>query len=251
MYLTKNIVEPGRFKNYLGTNNLLGIFESSFVGGRWTTPALIAAINVDGYNTCHPALSPDGKRMYFASDRPGGFGRMDLWYSDFVKGQWTEPKNMGPVINTSFNEVYPTCAPDGRLYFSSNRPDKTMGKLDIFYSELINGQWIEPRRIPEPFNSRYNDLCFVPEGNGDRGFFSSDRYDRTTSDVFYFYTTEPKFGSAEPLKVPRLCYTFFENNGVVIDTAIAVYEWTFSDGSKQEVWKPTTASLAPVNTPLN
>ncbi|HQH41693.1 MAG TPA: PKD domain-containing protein [Bacteroidales bacterium] len=233
MYLTKNIVEPGRFKNYLGTNNLLGIFESSFVGGRWTTPALIAVINVDGYNTCHPALSPDGKRMYFASDRPGGFGRMDLWYSDFVKGQWTEPKNMGPVINTSFNEVYPTCAPDGRLYFSSNRLDKTMGKFDIFYSELINGQWIEPRRIPEPFNSRYNDLCFVPEGNGDRGFFSSDRYDRTTSDVFYFYTTEPKFGSAEPLKVPRLCYTFFENNGVVIDTAIAVYEWTFSDGSKQ------------------
>jgi len=232
MYLCKNIIEPGRFRNFLGADNKVGIFESSQVGGRWTKPVLITAINVDGYNTAHPALSPDEKRLYFASDRPGGYGQMDIWYSDFVKGQWTAPKNMGSVVNSPNNEVFPVCNANGRIYFSSNRPDRTTGKLDIFYTEFLNGEWIAPVHLPAPFNSRYNDFCIETDPGLDRGFFCSDRNDHKTSNIYSFRSTIPLFVNPEPLKTPRLCYTFFENNGVIIDTTFAMYEWDFGEEGK-------------------
>lgn len=134
------------------------------------------------YNTGHPAFNADGTRMYFSSDRPGGSGGMDIWYCDREEGQWTIPKNLGPAVNTSGNEVFPFYR-EGRLFFSSDRRDMGYGGLDLYYaSEMLNFKHVTNLR--SPINSPRDDfslnLCDYNSGfiasNRDRGAGGDDIY---------------------------------------------------------------------------
>src|SRR5690606_31339704 len=99
--------------------------------GVWTEATSLPFNNRFKYSVQHPALSPDGNILYFASDMPGGFGGMDLYYSEKTNQTWSAPVNCGNTINTAEDEVFPFIRKDGKLYFSS-RGHITIGGLDIF-----------------------------------------------------------------------------------------------------------------------
>lgn len=166
-------------------NGKLEIFFSTLSG---TEEDLVPFKYNESYNTAHPTFTKNGTRIIFASDRPGGFGQMDLWYSDYMNDSWTEPKNMGPVINTPFSEVFPTFY-KGRLYFSSDRTDIGYGALDVYYSSENEG-YTKVNNLRAPINSAYDDfsLTFL---NTIEGYFSSNRKTGFGGDDIYSFTYSP------------------------------------------------------------
>ncbi len=159
----------------------------------WSEPAALDAINTEA-SELGPEFSPSGNAIFFYSDRKGGFGGYDLWKSDFVDGVWLEPVNLGPVINSRFNEYGAALAPeDERLYFSSNRPrseeeaaldgfdweatvreDLRVSDYDIFSSEILDAGFSSPTRVA-PLNSPYNEGAPSISPVGDFIYFASDR----------------------------------------------------------------------------
>ncbi len=130
--------------------------------------------NLKGYETTHPALSPDGQKLYFSSNRPEGQGGMDLYVSIRQGDNWGTPQNLGAAINTAGNEIFPVIAADGKLYFSSNRPGG-LGQLDIFVSEMKGGTWSNPENVGAPFNSPADDIGLVTLEDGESGYLTSNR----------------------------------------------------------------------------
>ena len=99
-------------------------------GQKWVNVTELPFNNKE-YSTCHPTLSADGNILYFASNRPGGLGGMDLYSSDFEGGKWGEPVNLGNKMNTAGNEIFPFIHEDGTLYFAGDGWGG-FGGLDIF-----------------------------------------------------------------------------------------------------------------------
>ncbi|MFO7658913.1 MAG: tetratricopeptide repeat protein [Bacteroidales bacterium] len=141
------------------------IYVSTFAKGRWSAAEKLKKPINSKMNETHASISPDGKILYFTSDRPGGEGDLDIYYSTLdEKGNWDKPVNMGPVINTLYNEETPFLSPDGnRLYFSSEG-HKSMGGYDIFFIHLHENGAI-PVNLGYPINTTDNDLFFVPGNN--------------------------------------------------------------------------------------
>jgi hypothetical protein len=150
------------------------LYASTFENGKWSKGKEIP-VNFNNYSTCHPNLSADGKTLYFASNRPGGFGGMDIYFSELVNGEWQKPINLGSQINTSKNEVFPFFGQDRTLYFSSNGKAEAEN-LDIYFSrKSSSGEWKEAENMGKPFNSAADDFGFMVERDGLSGLFTSDR----------------------------------------------------------------------------
>ena len=130
--------------------------------------------NSDNYSTGHPTLSKDGNTMYFISDRPGGFGKADLYYVKMEDGAWGTPVNMGASVNTPYNEMFPTIYHDTILYFSSEG-HHNMGGLDIFYTIKQKDVWSEATNMKYPINSSYDDFGVILNDSATEGYFSSNR----------------------------------------------------------------------------
>lgn len=142
----------------------------------------------DEYNTAHPTISPDGKNLFFASNKPGGYGGMDLYVSQWENGHWGMPVNLGPSVNTEGNEIFPFIHPDGRLYFASNS-HVGLGGLDIYYSiPKGKGDWNIPVNLGAPVNSIADDFSITFAPNGQWGFFSSNRDGGRGGDDLYAFT---------------------------------------------------------------
>ena len=129
-------------------------------------------------SSIHPFLSPDASRIYFASDRLGGFGGMDIYVSYYKKGHWTIPLNLGPEINSDKDEVYPVLGMDGILYFASDR-DGGHGGLDLYKatdaSTDSKDNWKNVANLGFPFNSSDDDFGILIDKNLTGGFFTSNR----------------------------------------------------------------------------
>ena len=138
------------------------------------------------YLFAHPAYSPSGNSLYFTSDKPGGFGGMDLWRVDREGNGWGTPKNCGSKVNTSEDEAFPSLRHADTLYFSSDG-HLSLGGLDIVYAtkQSASGSWSEINdRLPTPINSPRDDFGVQLDETGDGGYFSSDR---TGVDALYHY----------------------------------------------------------------
>lgn len=119
-----------------------------------------------------PSLSADQRTLYFVSDRPGGYGGKDIWYTKYEHGKWQIPVNLGPEINTPFDEIAPFIAPDGvTLYFSSNG-HPGMGGFDLYRYDLLTKQ---VSHIGAGYNSPYDDLSLVVDHQQRLAYFSSNR----------------------------------------------------------------------------
>ena len=132
----------------------------------------------------HPNLSLDGNRLYFASDREGGQGGMDIWYIDRNSEGWSDPVNMGPEINTGGNELFPYIAGENRFYFSSDG-HPGLGGLDLFQATEVSGRWGVVSNLGIPMNSARDDFGLISRNN--QGYFCSDRLGGMGRDDIYAF----------------------------------------------------------------
>lgn len=153
------------------------IWTSTRNDAKWGKPQAlkITADTLSSY--AHPAISPDGKWLYFVSDMPGGYGGYDLWRASVVGGHGVGAvENLGPEINTPGNEMFPAFRPSGELYFSSDGREPNLGGLDLYRAkeDALTKHW-EVLHLPYPMNSNGDDFGITFEGLHNRGFFSSNR----------------------------------------------------------------------------
>jgi outer membrane protein OmpA-like peptidoglycan-associated protein/tetratricopeptide (TPR) repeat protein len=120
------------------------------------------------YNETHASFSPDGRCLYFTSDRKGGYGGLDIYRAERIAGgDWGVAQNLGPVINTPYNEETPFVSGDGKTLFFSSQGHYNMGGYDVFMSALDkDGSWLSPVNIGYPVNTTDDDLFFFPLGSG-------------------------------------------------------------------------------------
>lgn len=148
-----------------------------------------------GYSVGHATFSADGKLLYFVSDRPGGQGGTDIWYSERQGDNWGQPVNAGPVINTSGDEVFPQIDQDGVLYYSSDGL-AGMGGLDVFQTKGGRNQWSTPVNLGYPINSPADDFSLVTVEDNDlhtRGYLSSNRVGGVgEDDIYSFVLNKPQ-----------------------------------------------------------
>ena len=171
IYYSRNLLVQGKFSELSSGRNKLGIFYAVLEGKKWTKIRELR-FNNEWYNVTTPYLSPDGKRLYFASDKPEGYGGSDLYYCDWKNDYWSDPVNLGPVINTTGNESYPFVNPAGELLFSSDGHPGLGGK-DIFFSRPKDNDWLPPVRLDPPVNSQYDDFGIITDSLMSEGYFSS------------------------------------------------------------------------------
>jgi peptidoglycan-associated lipoprotein len=169
-------------------NSKLGdaeIYSATQLSGLWGD-ALKEKIGNDSLMAAHPSLSADGNLLYFVSDRPGGYGGKDIWYTTKKKGEsWEKPVNAGPEINTSGNEMFPYIRENGILYFSSNG-HVGMGALDLFMARKgEDGKWIV-ENMKSPINSTGDDFAISFYPGEERGLFSSNREGSRKDDIYSF-----------------------------------------------------------------
>jgi len=190
----KNTMYFTSCKKEQGKNLGCKILETQSRGGeRIKTTKLRLA--VDSVSVGHPSISADGLKLYFAACLPGGFGANDIWYCErnTPSDAWSKPKNMGPSINTSGEEVFPYIREDGNLYFSSNAR-VGMGGLDI-YRAILNddGFWIV-EDMKSPINSSADDFGIVFQGKKELGLLSSSREGgKGGDDIYSFELPELEF----------------------------------------------------------
>ena len=192
MYFTRNNTSNNKLlKNSGGVSNLK-IFKAQLVNEEWTNITSLP-FNNDNYSAGHPALSADGKKLYFASDMPGGYGLTDLYVVDIQSnGSFGKPVNLGKSINTEGKELFPFATKDD-LYFSSNG-HWGLGALDVFKSTLkdLNKP---PVNLGSPINSNLDDFAFVMNEGKNQGYVSSNRVGGMGDDDIYFVKEIPCYQS--------------------------------------------------------
>jgi outer membrane protein OmpA-like peptidoglycan-associated protein/tetratricopeptide (TPR) repeat protein len=151
------------------------LFVSRYQNGRWTQmEKLNDHINTE-YFESHACISSDGNHLYFTSNRQGGQGGLDIWVSQrSTGGDWQTPENLGPKVNSFYNEETPFITGDAQRLFFSSQGHATMGGYDIFYaSRQADATWSYPQNVGYPVSTTDDDLFFVPRHGGERGYFST------------------------------------------------------------------------------
>lgn len=148
--------------------------------GTWTYPQPLSEYINSSFAEKSVSMSPDGELLFFSSNRPGGLGGIDIYMSrKDANGKWSRSTNLGPVINTEFDEESPFIDYDGKTLYFSTKGRKGMGGYDIFKSEFDSTakEWTEPVNLGYPINTPDNDVFFVSTKDGERGYYASVRDD--------------------------------------------------------------------------
>ncbi len=186
LYFTRNNYGKKLKRDNKGINHLK-IYMSTFKNGEWTE-ARELPFNSDEYSTGHPALSPDGKKLYFVSDMPGSIGQTDIFVVDVLgEGEYSSPRNLGPKINTERKEMFPFVNEE-KLYFSSNGHG-SIGGLDVYEAALDpeTGSPQMPVNMGQPINSKKDDFSFIVDETTQKGFFASNRRGGKGDDDIYSF----------------------------------------------------------------
>lgn len=184
---------------FISNNDAGDLFTSSLKGTEWSKPVrLNKNINTSEWEgSC--SISSDGRFLYFASERPGGLGGRDLYVSEKINGDWGPALNLGPSINTPYNEDAPFIHPDGITLFFSSEGHKSIGGYDIMYSIKQDNHWIEPMSMGIPLNTTEDDRFYVINAKGDRGYFSSNRGGTGGKGGQDIYSVEPGILGEKPI----------------------------------------------------
>jgi len=158
-------------------------------GQHWDEQLVPFRWNSNTYNCAHPALSPDGNKLFFTSDMKSGYGGMDLYVCKKEGDVWGEPENLGPAINTQGNEVFPYVNENGTLYFSSDGHGG-LGGLDLFSCTPTDLGFSIPENMGAPMNSNSDDFGITITDK--KGYFSTNRgHKGIDDDIFQFVNTKP------------------------------------------------------------
>ncbi len=171
------------------------IFIRSFKNGSWQneTPFFL---NSDYYSVANPYLTPDGNKIYFVSDMPGGYGSTDIYYCEKNDGGWGSPVNLGPGINTAYQENFPSLDQNGNLYFSSDGY-LGYGGMDICVAKVDIHSFLPAKPLKAPMNSSYDDFGIMILQNEKTGYISSNRplANRGSDDLYHFSLINEKIDS--------------------------------------------------------
>lgn len=196
----QSLSPDGQYLFFTGCNRPDGlgrcdIYVSQRVGNNWGKPFNLGRPVNSEYWESQPAISPDGNTLYFVSNRPGGFGGYDIWKSILdMDGNWSQPVNLGPEINTPYDEHTPFLHADGKtLYFSSDGWPG-FGNKDIFMSRMDdNGKWNTPLNLGYPINTFNEETGLIVSPDGKDAYFSSDlKGGYGDMDIYQFQLPEDK-----------------------------------------------------------
>jgi outer membrane protein OmpA-like peptidoglycan-associated protein len=150
------------------------IYTTEYKDSQWSEMRRLNSNINTIFNETHASLSPDGQFLYFTSDRKGGYGGLDIYRSSKNEtGDWDQPLNLGPLINSPYNEESPFVSSDAKKLFFSSQGHYNMGGYDVFYSSQgDDGNWLPPVNIGYPLNSTDDDLFFFPLGTGNVAYQS-------------------------------------------------------------------------------
>ncbi|SHJ30129.1 WD40-like Beta Propeller Repeat [Pseudozobellia thermophila] len=187
MYFTRNNSNNGKFLRDGEGVSRLKIYRATLVDGEWENIEELP-FNDDSYSVAHPALSPDERQLYFASDMPGTIGESDLFVVDIhADGSFGTPRNLGPKINTEARETFPFATDSGILYFSSDG-HPGLGGLDIFAFDLKENGLGRVVNVGRPVNSEEDDFTYIVDEATQKGFFASNRAGGQGGDDIYGFT---------------------------------------------------------------
>ena len=163
--------------------------------GAWTNLKLLP-FNSPKFSSGHPALNRDDSKLYFISDRPESIGKTDIYVIDIYNDStYSEPRNLGPKINTVEREMFPFIGDDNILYFSSNGYPG-YGELDVFASKIFDTTVSEPINLESPVNSEKDDFAYIIDDSKNKGYFSSNRKGGKGDDDIYSFTAAPPINIA-------------------------------------------------------
>lgn len=234
LYFTRDNYYYGKLIKASNGEVKLGIYYTDITTGEFGQPEWGALTpfehNDPEYNVGQPCVSPDGKRIYFVSDRPGGRGGTDIWYCDRKGEDWGEPKNIGSKVNTPGSEMYPFITADSTLYFSSTG-QPGLGGYDIFSVVLTPEGPGRVFNLGYPMNTTYNDHGLVLLADDSTGFFASDRPGGMGGLDIYGCTVHPPRIRIQGIVVDKLSQAAVD--GALVDIRDA--NGTFIDGAKVEM----------------
>lgn len=176
------------------------IYVSKRNGSEFSTPvALNANVNTPDEWEGSCSISADGKQLFFASSRVGGLGGRDLYVSELVNGDWGPAVNLGPKINTPYDDDAPFIHPDGITLFFSSKGHMSIGGYDIMYTVKEGNEWIEPKTMGVPINTVEDDSYYVLTSKGDKGYFSSGRDAKGAFGELDIYQVSPGILGEKPV----------------------------------------------------
>lgn len=188
MYYTTNNPKVKSKKN--GYINLR-IESAEFIYGKWIKTDKFK-FNSTEYACAHPSINADGTKLYFSSNKKGGYGGMDLYVCEWINDStWSAPVNLGPTINTIEEEVFPFISKENVLYFATNGRN-TFGGLDIYFVNLTKPTLVV-ESLPFPINSSDDDFALITHPNSYSGYFSSDRGNKGIDDDLYSFNIIGKY----------------------------------------------------------
>jgi len=190
--IRQKVGEPGFHFNIYGTRRLT-LYQAVMKNGKWNEPTPFQYNKENEYSVGHATVSPDGQKLYFASDRPEGYGKIDIWYCvKTADGNWGPPQNCGPMINTPDDDAFPFMDKNGNLYYAS-KGKIGMGGYDIYKTSFVNDKWMEPVNMRYPINSEGDDFSFyIPNDKESEGYFASNRDGGLGSDDIYGFILRPE-----------------------------------------------------------
>ncbi len=173
------------FRSDSGSKNG-NLFKTLRQGNGWTKPEILSAEINSPFLETSACPGADGSVLYFSSNRPGGFGGLDIYKTILMgNGEWSLPLNLGPEINTIYDDDSPFIHPDGKTLYFSSKGHLNMGGFDVFSSQLSEkNSWSEAVNLGYPLNSVNNDMFFILSADGKTGFYSTDRGQGTGQDIY-------------------------------------------------------------------
>lgn len=219
MYYTRDNWNYGRIQKAQNGELKLGIYYSDIIQGEFNQkewgPIVAFDHNNPDHNYGHPCISPDGRRLFFVSDMPGGSGGTDIWFSDNLGNAWGVPQNMGPKVNTPGDEMYPFITRDSTFYFTSTG-HPGLGGQDIFMCRLTPSGPGTVLNMGYPLNTRFNDNGLIVLSDDTTGFFVSDRPGGAGSDDIYGATVHPPRMIMGGVVVDKKTREAIENGTIVV-----------------------------------
>ena len=243
IFFTRNDFNNGK-RNFDSDGMLrLQIYTASKEDEAWSKPEELP-FNTKEYDEAHPSVSPDGMKLYFASNRPSGFGGMDLYVSEFLGDRWSAPRNLGENINTPGDEMFPFIHDDGMLYFASDGWGG-FGGLDILSSrEGKFSQWSKVENLGQPVNSIKDDFGFILNKDGTKGYLTSERDGGKGKDDIYSFTF------IDPTTIPMVLCTYEKDSEVELEDVLLTLE-TLGGEEKEALFAKMTDLRGEVITNLS
>ena len=215
MFFTRNNYHnKNTIKDANNVNNLK-IFKAEWINGQWqnSKPLFFSS---NAYSIGHPSISADGKKLFFTSDMPGGYGGTDIYVSEIhERGGVRKPMNLGPIINTEGNEMFPFYnTSEQKLYFSSEG-HVGLGQLDIFVAENTEEGYKNVSNLGTPINSNRDDFAFNINASGSKGYLASNRDGGVGDDDIYAFTREFDF-TVKGIVTDKITHEPLENTTIIL-----------------------------------